>query len=265
MVLVSLTTVLGVYQLSNRFVVPPPLSANDLYLRWTVFPGEYFISDRDYKGKGVLMKTNLELSELDNGVDRFLKKKTPRTFRIFCVGGSTTRGWPFHERLSYPYLLSLELKDVLPNRKIEVVNAGISATDSFSDVFLVGQIIRYSPDLILVYEGRNEATNIALHAGWRSQLLPFHVWLLRNFYLYRCMRYFSGGVSNFDHAQAERHWTDKGFNGEEKKMAILGLQENLQQIFLETRKHSCATPHARQYWWLHCVPHRLKSSLENNA
>ena len=236
----SFVSIIGLCVLSNRFVKPLTLSTNALYLRWTVSPGKFFIPDPDYKGPGVMMESNLELSELDNGLTVFLKRKEPGTFRIFCVGGSTTRGWPFHERLSYPFLLNLELKDLFPHKKIEVINAGTSATDSWSDVHLVRQIMNYDPNLILIYEGRNEVWNIPLHVGWRSWLLPLHVWLLRNFYLYRHLCYCSAVIPDFDHAQTIRDWVSQSSQGQWPALAIAGLKKNLVKMTRESQKHHCA-------------------------
>ena len=235
----SSVSIIGLCALSNRFVKPLPLSINALSLRWTVAPGSFFVPDSDYKGPGVMMQTNLELSELDNGVDRFLKKKAPGTFRIFCVGGSTTRGWPFHMKISYPYLLSLELKDLLPHKKIEVINAGIMGSDSFSDSFLVHQIMDYEPDLIIVYEGRNEAVNISLHRGWRASLLPLSIWLWRNFYLYRIFCYRPAVDPTFDQAQVIRDITDPNSSGR-RFLVVMSLQKNLMGMAREAQNNHCA-------------------------
>ena len=58
----SFVSIIGLCVLSNRFVKPLPLSINALSLRWTVAPGSFFVPDPDYKGPGVMMQTNLELS-----------------------------------------------------------------------------------------------------------------------------------------------------------------------------------------------------------
>ena len=88
---------------------------------------------------------------------RFPIAKPPGTYRIFCIGQSTTEGFPFAPRGGYPEWLGELFKDVLPDRKIEVVNAGISGSDSTRDLAIVKEVLKYRPDLLVLYEGNNEA------------------------------------------------------------------------------------------------------------
>jgi lysophospholipase L1-like esterase len=92
----------------------------------------------------------------DFNSNRFIADKTPGTIRIFCVGQSTTEGLPFEPRGGYPEWLGLMLKDVLPDRKIEVINAAVTASDSARDLSIVKELLGYKPDAIVLYEGNNE-------------------------------------------------------------------------------------------------------------
>lgn len=83
--------------------------------------------------------------------------KPPGTYRIFCIGQSTTEGYPFEPRGGYPQWLGLVLKDVLPGRKIEVINAGVSGSDSTRDLAIVNDVLNYQPDILVLYEGNNES------------------------------------------------------------------------------------------------------------
>lgn len=87
----------------------------------------------------------------------FSHPKSPGVYRIFLVGASTTRGFPFSRRkMSYGGFMEEILHDVLPDHKIEVINAGYDALSSFGVLDVVRQIIDQSPDLIIVYSGHNE-------------------------------------------------------------------------------------------------------------
>ena len=88
---------------------------------------------------------------------RFPIAKPPGTYRIFCIGQSTTEGFPFQPRGGYPEWLEALLKGVLPSRKIEVINAGICGSDSTRDLAIVKEVLKYRPDLLVLYEGNNEA------------------------------------------------------------------------------------------------------------
>lgn len=87
----------------------------------------------------------------------FSKRKPPGVYRIFFVGASTTRGFPFKNRkLSYCGILNEILQDVLPNHKVEVINAGYDAMSSYGVLDVVRNIVDYEPDLIFIYTGHNE-------------------------------------------------------------------------------------------------------------
>ena len=98
----------------------------------------------------------------DNGVipeaknDLFRVEKTPNTFRIFCLGGSTTAGWPFLYNGTFPGILQNRLKNLFPEKTIEVVNWGISAVNSFSVLDMAPELLKLQPDLFLIYMGHNE-------------------------------------------------------------------------------------------------------------
>ncbi|HVA65866.1 MAG TPA: GDSL-type esterase/lipase family protein [Elusimicrobiota bacterium] len=87
---------------------------------------------------------------------KFLAAKAPGAYRIFCIGQSTTEGYPFYPRAGYPEWLGHLLKDVLPNRRVQVINAGVSGSDSTRDLAIVKEVLKYHPDLFVLYEGNNE-------------------------------------------------------------------------------------------------------------
>ncbi|MBD3288431.1 tetratricopeptide repeat protein [candidate division KSB1 bacterium] len=88
--------------------------------------------------------------------DLFLKEKTERTYRVFCMGGSSTAGWPFLYNATFPSLFKDRLQLDFPDKNIEVINFGISAVNSFSVLDLIGDLKNYQPDLFVIYMGHNE-------------------------------------------------------------------------------------------------------------
>jgi tetratricopeptide (TPR) repeat protein len=88
--------------------------------------------------------------------DYFPVHKAPGTFRIFCLGGSTTVGFPYGYAGSFPFLLRERLQRLFPERTIEVINLGMTATNSFTVLDIAGELPAYEPDLLLVYDGHNE-------------------------------------------------------------------------------------------------------------
>lgn len=189
-----------------------PYSKNDLSLKWLVKGKKYFTSFyNDEEKEKLIYRTNAELIALGNAPDFFYKDKEKGLFRIFCVGGSTTQGWPFNPYFSYPKLMHFYLNDLLPNNKTEVINAGVMGSNSFSDIELVKEISKFQPDLLILYEGRNEIWDYYLYRSKRSSLLKFHVLLTETISLYRFARFIIWKLkgSIFDHAEVFRRWLEE--------------------------------------------------------
>ena len=88
--------------------------------------------------------------------DAFPLVKAPGTFRIFCLGGSTTAGYPYWFNGSFSAFLRTRLHALFPDRTIEVVNCGLTATNSFTVLDFTRELTRAGADLIIVYDGHNE-------------------------------------------------------------------------------------------------------------
>jgi tetratricopeptide (TPR) repeat protein len=86
----------------------------------------------------------------------FPLKKPAGAYRIFALGGSTTYGHPWRDPVSFSGWLRGLLPTADASHTWEVINAGGISYASYREVKLVEEIIRYQPDLILVYCGHNE-------------------------------------------------------------------------------------------------------------
>ncbi|HOT96948.1 MAG TPA: GDSL-type esterase/lipase family protein [bacterium] len=100
--------------------------------------------------------------------EAFAYIKTPETYRIFCLGGSTTAGWPFQHNAGFPSQLQVRLARLFPQRNFEVINVGISAINSYSVLDFTRELLRYQPDLFLIYMGHNEFYGALGAASTRS-------------------------------------------------------------------------------------------------
>ncbi|MCC7431768.1 tetratricopeptide repeat protein [bacterium] len=103
--------------------------------------------------------------------DVISKTKNPNTVRIFVFGGSSTAGYPYLFSGTFPAMLKQRLADVFSENTVEVVNFGMTATNSFTVLDLVKQSFEYEPDLFLIYSGHNEFYG-ALGTG-SAQSAPF--------------------------------------------------------------------------------------------
>jgi len=85
----------------------------------------------------------------------FSVTKPTGTFRIVCVGGSTTFQGRSNEE-TYPALLERRLQAKYPQLKIEVLNLGISGLTSDYWLERSAYLFRLQPDVVLQYEGVND-------------------------------------------------------------------------------------------------------------
>ncbi len=88
--------------------------------------------------------------------DFFRAKKLPGTYRIFFLGGSTTVGYPYWYNGSFSSFLRQHLRAAFPDRTFEIVNIGMTATNSFTVLDMATEVMNYQPDLLIVYDGHNE-------------------------------------------------------------------------------------------------------------
>ena len=101
--------------------------------------------------------------------DYFLVPKPADTYRIFCLGGSTTVGYPFWYNGSFSSYLRDRFRMMLPGRRVELVNVGMTATNSFTVLDMARDIMDFEPDLLVVYDGHNEfygALGVASHESF---------------------------------------------------------------------------------------------------
>lgn len=88
----------------------------------------------------------------------FSHDKPKGTFRIVCMGGSTTFGLgePDEEK-TYPSLLEKKLSALYPRRQIEVINAGTPGWSSAESLInLQFRVLDLNPDMIVIYDGIND-------------------------------------------------------------------------------------------------------------
>ncbi len=89
-------------------------------------------------------------------VQSFPVRKTPGTYRIFCLGGSTTYGHPYADAKSYVGMLRELFRTNAPDVRWEVINCGGISYASYRLADMMTELATYQPDLIVVYTGQNE-------------------------------------------------------------------------------------------------------------
>jgi lysophospholipase L1-like esterase len=84
------------------------------------------------------------------------REKPARGFRVFVLGESTAQGFPYPRTGAFSRALAPMLRDLLPNDTVEVINLGIAATNSFSMLDILDELLEHRPDAIVYYGGHNE-------------------------------------------------------------------------------------------------------------
>jgi tetratricopeptide (TPR) repeat protein len=113
-----------------------------------------YVEKTDSSGHKVLVTSPNKL-KFFNGQE-FPKVKRPGTYRIFCLGGSTTYGRPFWDMTSFCGWLRELLAVADPSRTYEVINAGGISYASYRVALVMEELSQYDPDLFIVYSGHNE-------------------------------------------------------------------------------------------------------------
>jgi len=138
----------------------------------------------------------------------FAAEKAAETYRIITVGGSTTAGRPYDDQVSFSNWLRIYLAAMDPGRRWEVINAGAISYASYRVVVLMKELVRYEPDLIVVYTGHNEFLEERSYAEIIHQnaaLKRLRIWL--------------NGLRSY--ALARRFWLD--FTAEQEESSV-GLE-----------------------------------------
>ena len=89
-------------------------------------------------------------------------EKSKETYRIVCLGGSTTEDeWTYNKnRTHYPLVLQHLLSAKYPSKKIEVINLGFGGYATTHMLTLLEfDVISWIPDLVIISENTNDLTS----------------------------------------------------------------------------------------------------------
>ncbi len=88
--------------------------------------------------------------------DIFDKDKSPNSFRVFVLGGSSAAGYPYMPLGSFSRYIRQRLEHNYPQTKVEVINIGLTAVNSYTIRDFIPGVIEQNPDLVVIYAGHNE-------------------------------------------------------------------------------------------------------------
>jgi len=132
--------------------VQPVLATRDPYVGFeSTVP---LFAERIDDGQPTMVTAKNKLAYFNR--QQFPKRKPPGTYRIFCMGGSTTYGRPYDDMTSFPGWLRELLPLADPSRNWEVTNAGGVSYASYRVAALMEELAQHQPDLFIIYSGHNE-------------------------------------------------------------------------------------------------------------
>jgi lysophospholipase L1-like esterase len=89
--------------------------------------------------------------------EEIIKEKPENAYRIFVLGGSTVLNVQIPYRKTFAKLLEDKLQKEYPNKKIEVLNAGMDGfTTEHSIIQYLFYVKDFHPDLIITWQGIND-------------------------------------------------------------------------------------------------------------
>jgi tetratricopeptide (TPR) repeat protein/lysophospholipase L1-like esterase len=121
-----------------------------------------------------------DLPQSNNDAFDIVKRKN--AFRVFVMGGSSAQGFPFSPNGNFARYIRDRLELLFPENYIEVINLGITATNSYTIRDLLPGVLEQNPDLILIYAGHNEyygafGVGSTENFGNSRDLVNFLIWL----------------------------------------------------------------------------------------
>src|SRR5574338_761440 len=197
----------------------------------------YFNKDRLYFRKG--------------SHDYFEINKSPNTVRVFCFGESTMAGFPYEYNAIPTEFLRDRLQAALPGKNIEVINTAIAAVNSYTVDEFADELVKYKPDLFVVYLGQNEFYGVygvgsTISIGKNRSLIKTYLWLgqFRTFTLIKNLIDSVEGIFRSDDTSEnkvlmeEMASTSIRYDSDDFRTAVSTFRDNYAEIIATARENN---------------------------
>jgi tetratricopeptide (TPR) repeat protein len=203
-ILVSLSLFFGMLEGGLALLGVKPISQTDDPFVGFASNVPLFVPAKGSEGRRIMHTAPNKTTKFNN--QEFVLEKTPGTYRIFCLGGSTTYGRPYDDATSFSGWLRELLPEVDRNKNWEVINAGGISYASYRVAHLMEELVDYQPDLFVIYTGHNEFLEERTYRTLRSmpQLVMSAVSLLAHSRTWAMM------ASILPHAESNRKKETEG-------------------------------------------------------
>lgn len=184
----------------------------------------YFVQ-KEIDGRRHYQVANREVYRERNTV--FPVRKTPGTFRVFCLGGSASAGWPHPQEEIYTRYLQRALQATYPQRPVEVLNVSAHAYAAYRVRLIFEEVIEFEPDLIVIYSGNNEFLEKRVYGEEPAWWEPVSR-ALNRLHLVRRVKGSSLG---------RRLWPDNTLLADERQHVAYEQWSKIEQLALELRQN----------------------------
>ena len=237
-VLLSLFCCLLTLEICSRVIIKKidlphaPVAQGVANLDVSEYP-DFYMKDKDLFWR--LEKSTGDINSLGFRDREFAIKKDPGTVRIICMGDSITFGWPALVEKTYSRMLEKTLNRKMPQKTIEVINAGVPGYTSYQGmVWFKKELIKYSPDAIIVYFGVNDNVPARLEDKSHKMapaLILKSVNFMKRFHAYRL----------YKKAIMHLYYLGKGKDVEYNTLRVVpkDFESNLAEISVAAQKINC--------------------------
>jgi tetratricopeptide (TPR) repeat protein len=122
------------------------------YTQWVNVTKDKYILNPELTRKYFYTTSSVPIS---NG-NMFDVQKAENAYRVFILGESSAAGYPFSPNGDFGKYIRKRLELNFPDKKIEVINLGITAINTYTIRDIFPGVIDQKPDLVLIYTGHNE-------------------------------------------------------------------------------------------------------------
>lgn len=179
-----------------------------------------------------------------------IPKKEPGEYRIFIFGGSSAYGFPVADRYSIAAWLRKSFPHLLPGKKVRVVNCGWPGKSSHQVVEGAHTVMRYEPDLFIIYSGHNDVTvsnrlYLDNRLYWFNQRLSYrsalYRWLSNR--IGRIRKKLTYGSSGYpeklyrDEVIANRVYKRIDITDEDYERILKRYRKNMESVLKVTKRH----------------------------
>jgi len=173
----------------------------------------------------------------------FSAKKSPNGIRIFCLGGSSSYGYPWGAETAFTGILGDLLAAEHSDRVVEAINVSGVSYGMYRLNIVANELLTYEPDVLIIYSGHNEFIEPAFfesekHRGRAGRGLKY---VMANSRVYSGMHQ---ALTRRDRKQAStrdpidvdvRREDGRAFSAEEKKAVVQEFRELLGRLVAQAQ------------------------------